>query len=286
MEISLRGLNERCLIFDQSQNRRNEKLLLLSSRAYPTERKGKKKRQRNSEIEIESQKNRELEDEGNNGTRRRSSRQRCCCWAVLAAGKTTTGDGGGERRWCCRVRPVVVLGSCTNNLNSSLVHVKLRFVAYRGARSMRISVARRSGTRRRSSRQRCCCWAVLAAGKTTTGDGGGERRWCCRVRPVVVLGSCTNNLNSSLVHVKLSMSIEINNKHHVAYVHMQNGLVESLIKHIQLFTRPIFMYHKRPKSTWGHAMYMPRLLYASGQQIIISSSLFNWFAVRNQIVPI
>ena len=82
------------------------------------------------------------------------------------------------------------------------------------------------------------------------------------------------------------MSIEITNEHHVSYVHTQNSLVESLIKYIQLFARPILMYHKRPKSTWGHAMYMQRLLYASGQQIIISSSPFNGFAARNQIFPI
>ena len=44
------------------------------------------------------------------------------------------------------------------------------------------------------------------------------------------------------------MSIEITNEHHVAYVHTQNGLIESLINHIQLFTRPILMYHKHPKS--------------------------------------
>ena len=50
------------------------------------------------------------------------------------------------------------------------------------------------------------------------------------------------------------MSIRINIDHLVAYVHTQNGLVESLIKRLQLIARPLLMKTKLPTSTWGHAV--------------------------------
>ena len=50
------------------------------------------------------------------------------------------------------------------------------------------------------------------------------------------------------------MSIEINIKHPVAHVHTQNGLAESLIKRLQLITRPLLIKTKLPASTWGHVV--------------------------------
>ena len=56
------------------------------------------------------------------------------------------------------------------------------------------------------------------------------------------------------------MSIGINIEHHVAHVHTQNGLAESLIKHLQLIARPLLMKTKLPTSTWGHAVMHPENL--------------------------
>jgi hypothetical protein len=50
------------------------------------------------------------------------------------------------------------------------------------------------------------------------------------------------------------MSLEINIEHHVAHVHIQNGLVELLIKHLQLIARSLHMRTKLLVSTWGHAV--------------------------------
>ena len=50
------------------------------------------------------------------------------------------------------------------------------------------------------------------------------------------------------------MSIGITVEHPVAYVHTQNGLAESLIKRLQLITRPLLMRTKLPLSAWGHAI--------------------------------
>ena len=50
------------------------------------------------------------------------------------------------------------------------------------------------------------------------------------------------------------MSIGINIEHHVAHIHTQNGLAESLIKPLQLIARPLLMKTKLPTSTWGHAV--------------------------------
>jgi len=50
------------------------------------------------------------------------------------------------------------------------------------------------------------------------------------------------------------MSIGIDIEHPVAYVHTQNGLVESSIKHIHLISIPLLMRCKLPISTWGHAI--------------------------------
>ena len=50
------------------------------------------------------------------------------------------------------------------------------------------------------------------------------------------------------------MSIGIAVKHHVAYIHTQNGLAESLNKRLQLITRLLIMRTKLPISIWGHAI--------------------------------
>ncbi|XP_016681221.1 protein SRG1-like [Gossypium hirsutum] len=50
------------------------------------------------------------------------------------------------------------------------------------------------------------------------------------------------------------MSIGISVEHPVAHVHTQNGLAESLIKHLQLIARPLLMKSKLPISVLGHAI--------------------------------
>ena len=50
------------------------------------------------------------------------------------------------------------------------------------------------------------------------------------------------------------MSIGITVEHPVAHVHTQNGLVESLIKHLQLIARSLIMRTRLPISVWGHAI--------------------------------
>ena len=50
------------------------------------------------------------------------------------------------------------------------------------------------------------------------------------------------------------MSTGIIVEHHVAHVHIQNGLAESLIKRLQLIARPLIMRTKLPISVWGHAI--------------------------------
>jgi hypothetical protein len=43
-------------------------------------------------------------------------------------------------------------------------------------------------------------------------------------------------------------------QHSVPYVHTQNGLVESLIKHIKLIAIPLPHNYKLPISYWGHSV--------------------------------
>ena len=50
------------------------------------------------------------------------------------------------------------------------------------------------------------------------------------------------------------MSIGIDVEHPVAHTHTQNGLVESLIKRLQIIARPLLMKSKLPISAWGHAI--------------------------------
>ena len=55
------------------------------------------------------------------------------------------------------------------------------------------------------------------------------------------------------------MSIGVKVEHHVAHVHTQNGLVESLIKRLQLIVIPLLMKTKLLAFVGGHAiMYAPK----------------------------
>ena len=50
------------------------------------------------------------------------------------------------------------------------------------------------------------------------------------------------------------MLVGINVEHLIAHTHTQNGLVESLIKCLQLIAQPLLMKTKLLTSTWGHAI--------------------------------
>lgn len=49
-------------------------------------------------------------------------------------------------------------------------------------------------------------------------------------------------------------SLGIDVQYPVAHVHFQNGIVESLIKRLQLIARPLLMQTNLPTSAWGHAI--------------------------------
>ena len=61
------------------------------------------------------------------------------------------------------------------------------------------------------------------------------------------------------------MSLRIDVEHLVAHVHTKNGLVESLIKRLQLIARPPLMRSNLLISAWGHAIMHVAML---GQQVI------------------
>jgi hypothetical protein len=50
----------------------------------------------------------------------------------------------------------------------------------------------------------------------------------------------------------LALGIQI--QHFIPYIHIQNGLAESLIKRIKLIAKPRLMNCKLPTSCWGHAV--------------------------------
>ena len=50
------------------------------------------------------------------------------------------------------------------------------------------------------------------------------------------------------------MSIGIDVEHPVTHTHTQNGLLESLIKRLQIIARPLLMKSKLPISAWSHAI--------------------------------
>ena len=68
------------------------------------------------------------------------------------------------------------------------------------------------------------------------------------------------------------MSTGISVEHPVAHIHTQNGLAESLIKRLQLITRPLIMRIKLLISVWGHA-----ILYA-GALIRIRPSAYHKYS--------
>jgi len=57
------------------------------------------------------------------------------------------------------------------------------------------------------------------------------------------------------------MSLGINIKHPIAHVYTQNGLVESLIKRLQLIARPLFMRTKLHILSWGHVILIIELIH-------------------------
>ena len=50
------------------------------------------------------------------------------------------------------------------------------------------------------------------------------------------------------------MALGIKVEHLVPYVHIHNGLAESLIKRIKLIARPLLQYSDLPTSCWGHVV--------------------------------
>lgn len=50
------------------------------------------------------------------------------------------------------------------------------------------------------------------------------------------------------------LSTRITIEHTVAHVHTRNGLVESLVKHLQLISRSLLMMKKLFVSIWGHGI--------------------------------
>ena len=56
----------------------------------------------------------------------------------------------------------------------------------------------------------------------------------------------------------MSSGIEV--EHHVPHVHIQNGLVEVLIKRLQLIARTLVMRTKLLVSTWGYAILHATML--------------------------
>ena len=73
------------------------------------------------------------------------------------------------------------------------------------------------------------------------------------------------------------MSIGINVEHHVAHTHTQNGLVESLIKRLQLIVRPLLMKTKLPTSARGHAIMQAASLVRIPPTPFMNTSLHNLY---------
>ena len=63
-----------------------------------------------------------------------------------------------------------------------------------------------------------------------------------------------NNAGKFTSHVfyDFCSSLGIVVEHHVPHVHNQNGLAESMIKHIKFISRTLLMQSKLPVSVWGH----------------------------------
>lgn len=48
------------------------------------------------------------------------------------------------------------------------------------------------------------------------------------------------------------LAIEIDIEHHVAYTHIENGLIKSFIKCLKFISRPLIINSKFPFTIWGH----------------------------------
>ena len=65
----------------------------------------------------------------------------------------------------------------------------------------------------------------------------------------------------------LALCIKV--EHPVPYVHTQNGLVESLIKHSKLISRPLLQHSNLPIFCWGHTVLHDAALIQTGLLHII-----------------
>ena len=70
------------------------------------------------------------------------------------------------------------------------------------------------------------------------------------------------------------LSVGIDVEHLDLHVYTQNGLAESLIKHLQLVARPLLMQSRLPITTWGHAIMLKCCLDLD-PLLIISSHMHN-----------
>ena len=59
---------------------------------------------------------------------------------------------------------------------------------------------------------------------------------------------------SSQTFLDYCMSVGIDVEYPIAHTHTQNGLAESLIKHLQLIARPLLLRTKLFLSAWEHAI--------------------------------
>ena len=67
---------------------------------------------------------------------------------------------------------------------------------------------------------------------------------------------CFHNTDEITFHAfhEYCISIEIEVEHLVAHVHTQNRLAKSLLKHLKLVARSLFMRANLPMATWGYAI--------------------------------
>jgi hypothetical protein len=66
--------------------------------------------------------------------------------------------------------------------------------------------------------------------------------------------------------------IGIDIKHHVAHIHIQNGLAKSFTKRLQLIVKPLFMKLKLPIFVWGYT-----ILHVASLVRIKSSAYHKYF---------
>ena len=56
------------------------------------------------------------------------------------------------------------------------------------------------------------------------------------------------------LHQRVLIHIVLHSESRFAYVHAQNGLAESLIKHIQIIARTLLLRTNLNDTAWGHAV--------------------------------